>query len=163
MAMTSYLSLTGAKQGEIKGGCTQAGREKKILVYSSDHDVEIPRDTHTGLPTGQRIHHPLIITKAKDCSSPLLFQACCTGEQFTAWELQYFRINDKGQEEHYFTIKLTNAIIVRMREFTPLTFVPENKPFHDMEEVSFTYEKIAWTYETDGIEAEDDWKKPTAA
>ena len=160
MAMTSYLSVTGANQGEIKGGCTQAGREGKILVYRIDHAVEIPKDTHTGLPTGQRIHHPLLITKAKDGSSPLLFQACCSGERFTAWQLQYYRINDKGQEELYFTIKLENAIIVKMREYTPLTFLPDNKPYHDMEDVSFTYEKISWTYETDGIEAEDDWKAP---
>lgn len=29
-----------------------------------------------------------------------------------------------------------------------------------MEEVHFTYSKIIWTHEVDGIEAEDDWKAP---
>ncbi len=163
MANTSYLTLTGANQGAIDGDCPQKGREKSILVYAVDHSIEIPRDTHTGLATGQRIHHPLTITKHKDQASPKLFQACCTGEHLTAWSLKYFRINDKGQEEHYFTIKLSDAIIVNMREYTPLTFLDANKPYKDMEEVSFSYSKISWTYEPAGIESEDNWKAPSAA
>ena len=159
MAMTAYLKVTGAEQGEMKGDCAQSGREDLILVYGSDHSVEIPKDTHTGLPTGQRIHLPFQITKRKDKSSPMLYAACCSGEQCEV-ELKYFRISDKGQEEHYYTIKLSKAIIVTMREHTPLTFLEENKPFRDMEEVQFTYEKIIWTCESDGVEAEDDWKTP---
>ncbi len=160
MANTMYLKVKGANQGDIKGDCTQSGREKAILVYSMDHAVEIPRDTHTGLPSGQRIHKPLKVLKHKDQASPLLFQACCSGEHISSFELDFYRISDKGQEEHYFTIKLENAIIVEMREFTPTTFLEENKPYHDMEEVFFSYEKIVWTYEPDGIESEDDWKSP---
>lgn len=160
MANTMYLKVKGANQGDMKGDCSQSGREDSILVYSLDHAVEIPRDTHTGMPTGQRIHLPLKIQKHKDQASPLLYQACCSGERITEFELDFYRINDKGQEEHYYTIKLENAIIVEMREYTPLTFLAENKPYRDMEEVSFSYEKIVWTYEPDGIEAEDDWNTP---
>lgn len=160
MAMTAYLNLEGKNQGKMEGDCAQKGHENWILVYGSDHSVEIPKDPHTGLPTGQRIHQPLIVTKHKDKSTPKLFQACTSGEQMKTWEMHFMRISEKGQEEHYFTIKLENAIIVQMRENTPLTFLEENKPYHDMEEVSFTYEKIVWTYEPDGVEAEDDWKAP---
>jgi len=53
MAMTSYLTLEGANQGKIEGDVTQKGREKSILVYEIEHEIEIPRDTHTGMPTGQ--------------------------------------------------------------------------------------------------------------
>ena len=67
MALTMYMKVTGKNQGEIKGSCDQGGDKKdKILVYGTDHQVEIPRDTHTGLPTGQRIHLPISITKGKD-------------------------------------------------------------------------------------------------
>lgn len=160
MANTMYLTVTGASQGAINGDCSQSGRENSILVYNMDHTVEIPRDTHTGLPTGQRIHKPLTILKHKDQATPLLYQACCTGEHISSFELDYYRINDKGQEEHYFTITLSNAIIVEMREYTPTTFLEKHKPYHDMEEVSFSYEKIVWTYEPDGVESEDDWTVP---
>lgn len=160
MAMTSYLKLTGTTQGAIEGDCTQQGHEKTILVYAMDHQVEIPRDTHTGLATGQRLHKPMVVTKHLDCASPKLQAACVSGERMTEVVLEFYRINERGLEEHYYTIKLENAIVVETRLFKPMTFIEENKPYHDMEEISFTYEKIIWTYVTDGIEAEDDWKKP---
>lgn len=159
MALTAYMKVTGKSQGEIKGDCPQGGDKKdKVLIYNIDHLVEIPKDTHTGLPTGQRIHHPLTITKHKDLASPKLFQCCCNGEQCEV-EILHYRIKADGTEENYFKVKLEDAIIVNMREYTPLTFVPENKPYQDMEEVSFTYSKITWTYTDGNIEFTDDWKK----
>jgi len=158
MALTSYMKVTGKTQGDIKGDCTQSGDKKdKILVYAIDHSVEIPKDTHTGLPTGQRIHNPLTITKHVDNASPKLYQGCCKGEQMTV-EIDSYRIKETGEEEKYFTVKMEEAIIVDMRSFKPTTFVPDNKPFHDMEEVSFTYSKITWTYADGNIEYTDDWK-----
>jgi type VI secretion system secreted protein Hcp len=158
MALTAYLAVKGKSQGDIKGDCPQGGDKKdKMLVYSLDHQVEIPKDTHTGLPTGQRIHKPFTFVKHKDNASPKLFKACCTGEQCEVVFDQY-RIKPDGTEEKYFTVKLEEAIIVNMREYTPLTFVPENKIYHDMEEVSFTYSKITWTYNDGNIEYVDNWK-----
>ena len=82
MALTAYMKLKGKSQGDIKGDCEQGGDKKdSILVYATEHKVEIPKDTHTGLPTGQRIHHPYKITMAKSQASPKLYKACCTGEQ----------------------------------------------------------------------------------
>ncbi|GHU17264.1 hypothetical protein FACS189475_00830 [Betaproteobacteria bacterium] len=157
MALTAYLTVKGKTQGDIKGDSKQGGDKKdKILVYSIDHSVEIPKDTHTGLPTGQRIHHPLSIVKHKDGATPKLFKASCTGEQSDV-TLDQYRIKEDGTEEKYFTIKLEKAIIVNVREYTPITFLPDNKPYHDMEEISFTYSKITWTYNDGNIEFVDDW------
>ena len=159
MALTSYMKVNGKTQGDIKGDCQQGGDKKdKVLVYASDHLVEIPKDTHTGLPTGQRIHHPFTVTKHKDPASPKLFKACCTGEQCEV-TLDYYRIKDDGTEEKYYTVKMENAIIVSMREYTPMTFLTDNKPYHDMEEVAMTYSKITWTFNDGNIEYTDDWKK----
>ncbi|MDR3135787.1 MAG: Hcp family type VI secretion system effector [Deltaproteobacteria bacterium] len=158
MALTAYLKVEGKTQGEIKGDCPQGGDKKdKILVYAIDHSVEIPRDTHSGLPTGQRIHKSLTVTKHKDQASPKLFKACCTGENVTV-TLDNYRVKPDGTEEKYFTTKLEEAIIVNVREYTPLTFLPEDKPYHDMEEISFSYSKITWTYNDGNIEFVDDWK-----
>ena len=157
MALTAYLAVKGKTQGDIKGDSKQGGDKKdKILVYSIDHSVEIPKDTHTGLPTGQRIHLPLTIVKHKDAATPKLFKATCTGEQSEV-TLDHYRIKEDGAEEKYFTIKLENAIIVNVREYTPITFLQDNKPYHDMEEVSFTYSRITWTYNDGNIEFVDDW------
>jgi type VI secretion system secreted protein Hcp len=152
------MKVTGKTQGQIKGDCTQAGDKKDtMLVYAVDHNVEIPKDTHTGLPTGQRIHHPLKVTKHIDNASPKLAQACCKGEQLTV-EIDHYRIDPTGIEKKYYTIKLEEAIIVQHHAFKPLTFIPDNKPYHDMEEISFTYSKITWTYADGNIEYTDDWK-----
>ncbi len=158
MALTMYMKVVGKNQGDIKGSCEQAGDKKdKILVYSMEHNVEIPHDTHTGLPTGQRIHHPLTVTKAKDVASPKLFAACCKGERVSV-ELDFYRIKETGEEELYYKIKLEDAVVVSMKEETPTTFLAANKPYHDMEDVSFTYSKITWAYSDGNIEYTDDWK-----
>ena len=159
MAMTTYMTIKGKNQGDIQGDCTQQGRENTILCYSIDHHVEIPRDTHTGLATGQRIHCPFRVTTDIGKQTPKVFQACCTGEHVDV-ELQMFRINEKGQEEKYFTIKLQNAIVVDSRVWYPETFLEENKPYKHMQDITFTYETIIWTQTIDGIEAQDSWKKP---
>jgi type VI secretion system secreted protein Hcp len=160
MAMTSYLKVEAANQGELKGDCRQEGREDLIVVYDVEHSVTVPTDPQTGQPTGKRMHKPLQIVKHKDQSSPGLFQACATGETVTV-ELKFFR-SLAGVEEHYFTIKLEDAIVVDMREYTPMVFLNENQAYKDMEAVQFAYGSIIWTYEPDGIETQDNWLKPAS-
>ena len=158
MSLIAYMSVKGNSQGDIKGDCTQGGDKKdKMLVYACNHTVEIPTDTHTGLPTGKRIHHEFLVTKHKDQASPKLFKACCTGESCDV-TLDYYRIAADGSEEKYFTVKLGQAIVASMREYTPTTFLPEDKPYHDMEDVCFAYPKILWNYATGNVEASDDWR-----
>jgi type VI secretion system secreted protein Hcp len=158
--MPSHLSLTGKNQGKIEGSCDIKGREGTILVYALDHHIEIPRDTHSGLPTGKRVHLPMTVTKEIDKSSPKLYQALTSGEQLSEVVLDFYRISPTGTEEKYFTSKLENAIIVSIEAFYPETFIPANEPYKHMEKVSFTYEKVIWTWQPDGIEAEDSWKAP---
>jgi type VI secretion system secreted protein Hcp len=160
MALTGYLTLSGESHGDVEGGCTQRGREKKILVYGVEHRMEIPHDVHTGGPTGQRIHHAFVITKRLDQASPPLWKMCATGERIPIWQLDYYRINEMGMEENYFTIKLDDSIVVNMRQYKPLSFVESSKPFHDMEEVSFAYRRITWEHMDPNKIETDDWKIP---
>lgn len=159
MAITIYMTAQGATQGAIQGDVKQQGRENTILGYALDHNVEIPRDTHTGLPIGQRIHGPLVITTEIGKHTPKIFQACCTGEPLSI-TLDFYRINDKGLEEKYYTVKLTKAIVIDSKEWFPETFVADNKPYKHMQTISMSYESIVWTYVPDGIEAEDGWNAP---
>ncbi len=160
MAMPSYLQATGTTQGKIEGSCDVQGHEGTIEVWAMEHPIEIPRDLHTGLPTGKRIHKPLVIVKHIDKSSPKLYQALTSGEQLSEVVLDYWRINPQGNEEKYYTIKLETAIVVSLETYYPETFLEENENYKHMEKVAFTYEKIIWTWQPDGIEAEDSWKAP---
>ena len=162
MPMPCYLIVEGQNQGKIEGSVKIKGHEGKILVQAVDHTIEIPKSPQTGLPTGKRVHGPMRVTKEIDKSSPKLFQALTSGEQLKTVSLEFYRISPKGTEEKYYTVKLSNAILTSAKSWTPNCLNPDNKQMGHMEDISLTYEKISWTYEPDGIEADDDWLAPQA-
>lgn len=163
MSMPVHLELTGEKQGKIEGSCDMEGRAGTILVQSLDHEILIPRDPQSGSASGKRVHGAMKITKYVDKSTPKLFQALTSGEQLKEVKIKWYRINGKtGKEEHYFTTVLNAAIIVSINTNIPNCLNLASSPFGHMEDVSFTYRKIIWTWEVDGIESEDDWSVPRA-
>ncbi|SDV47142.1 Hcp family type VI secretion system effector [Chitinasiproducens palmae] len=162
MPMPCYLTLEGQNQGKIEGSTKVQGHEGKILVQAVDHVIEIPKSPQTGLPTGKRVHGAMTVTKEIDKSSPKLYQALTSGEQLKDVKLEFYRISPKGTEEKYYTVKLENAILTSMKSWTPNCLDPNNRQMGHMEDLAFTYEKITWTYEPDGIEAEDSWLAPKA-
>ena len=159
-ALNSYLYLEVRDEVSIEGECTQEGHENWITVYGVEHTIEIPMDQYTGLATGQRFHRPLTIIKAVDSSSPLICQALCTGKVMKTFVLDFYRINEKGQEEFYYQITLENATVVNYKLKKPVTFLDAMKPFHDMEEVTFSYDKITWSHKIANKGTSDTWKKP---
>jgi len=162
MPMPCYLSLKGNKQGDIKGSIKIKGHEDTILIQAVNHTIEIPSNSQTGLPAGKRVHFPMTLTKEVDRSSPLLFQALTSGEIMSTVKLQYYRISPKGTEEKYYTVTLTNAMLTSIRAWMPNCLEQANKQMGHMEDVSFTYEKISWTFEPEGIEGQDSWLEPSA-
>ncbi len=163
MARSGYLKIVGTKSGEIKGAVKQKGHEDTIEVLSISHDVSVPRDAHTGQATGRRMHKPMIICKALDKSSPLLFHMLCTNETIKTAEIKINRVNPKGGEELFFTYLLEGVHIVNIE--TDMKSV-KDKNFEylpHMENISFTYSKITWSIEEGGIMASDDWEDRTHA
>jgi type VI secretion system secreted protein Hcp len=160
MAMPLHMELTGLKQGKIEGSCDMRGREGSIYIYSLQHNINIPH--HTGgvggeasLAIGKRVHNPLVVEKQTDKASPKLYMALTTGEHFSDVTIKWYRINKQGKEEHYFTTKLEEAIIIDMSP----AFSSVGDGAH-LETMSFAYKKIIWTWVVDGIEATDAWTEP---
>jgi type VI secretion system secreted protein Hcp len=162
MALNAYLKMKGEKSGDVKGSVTQKGREDTIMVVAYSHEVLSPRDAASGLPTGKRMHKPLTITKEIDKASPILYSILVNNEKITEFELDFWRPSARGSEVHFYTVKLSNASIAEMREYMLDNKVPENMKFPPMEVVTFTYQKIEWTWVDGGITAEDDWEAPVA-
>lgn len=172
MPTPAYMMLEGAKQGLITAGTFtedsvgniyQQGHEDQILVQAFDHQVIIPRDPQSGQPTGQRVHKPLMITKVFDKSSPLIFNALTSGERLEKCHLAWYRTSAKGQQEHYYSIELQDAIIVDVKSRMPNCQDPAMAHFTHLEDVYFTYRKIIWTHEISGTTGSDDWRSPVAA
>jgi len=160
MPMPAHMTLEGEKQGAIEGSCEMSGREGTILLDAFDHTVRIPRDPQSGLSTGKRVHEAMKVVKVYDKASPKLYQALCQGEHMKVVTIKWYRIDPSGQEQHYFTHTLTNAIVVSMHPWMPNCLDPLTESFTHMEEVMFTYQKIRWTWEIDGVESEDSWLTP---
>ncbi len=156
MPMPGNLILTGEEQGLIEGSCELEEREDTILVQAFDHVVEIPTDSR-GVATGRRVHRAMTLTKEIDKSTPMLYQALCTNELLTEAILNWYRLDGTGEYELYYTIRLENAFITRIRPWVPNVLDRAYEGLKHMEDISMSYEKIIWTWEPDGIEYEDVW------
>jgi type VI secretion system secreted protein Hcp len=165
MALNAYLKLKGQKQGEIKGSVTQKGRENKIMVIAVSHSIVSPRDHASGLPTGKRMHKPLVITKEVDKSSPLLYNLLTHNENISKWKLEHWipQLDAKrgvGGEVQHYTVELLNANVASIDFRMANNKHPDLMKFELYEEISFTYQKITWTWNDGGITADDDWEEP---
>jgi type VI secretion system secreted protein Hcp len=158
MPIPGNLTLVGQDQGPIEGSCDIEGREDTILVQAFKHMVEIPTND-SGVPSGRRVHRPLMITKEVDKSSPKLYQVLCSGEVLSEATLRWYRLDGSGEETQYFTVMLQNALIVKVDSWVPDVLDKQYAGYSNMENVWFTYEVIRWTWEEDGIEYEEHWNQ----
>jgi type VI secretion system secreted protein Hcp len=161
MASSAFLTLAGQKQGAITGGVTIKGREGSILVHSFENEILSALDPTSGLPTGKRQHEPIVIVKEIDKSSPKLWSALVNNENLTTWVLRFWATGPTGVEQEIYTITLTNARIASIREFMDENLAPAEATLPLLEEVTFTYQKIQWTWTDGGITATDDWSSAT--
>ena len=162
MAMHAYMWAKGQKSGAIKGSIIQKGREDSVGVIAVSHSIVSPRDPQSGLPTGQRMHKPYVITKELDKSTPIFYQVLCTNENLTEVIIKFYTPQIKattgtGNEVNHFTVKLTNANIASIDFRMANIRHPDLVKFPEWEELAMTYQKIEWTWNDGGITSGDDW------
>ena len=159
--ITKFLKIHAQKQGDIQGSVTQRGKEGTIAVIAVQHAIISPRDPASGLPTGKRVHEPLVIITHIDKATPLLYNSIATNENLPTVELDYHQTDSLGHETLYFKIELTNASISSLSQ-TNLNSQddPNVNLYGEYEEISFVYQKITWTWTDGGITASDDWEAP---
>lgn len=162
MPLNAYLTLKGQKQGAFNGPVTQKGREGSILVHSFSNEILSPRDPQSGLPTGKRTHKPIHILKEVDKTSPQFWSALVDNENLTEWVLRFWSTTANGVEKQTYTIELVNASIASVREYMPDNEDPTKANLPLLEEVSFVYQKIEWTWMDPTVSASDDWETPVA-
>lgn len=133
-SVAGTVTITGAKQGAFN-----------TTLTGLSHEIISPRDPASGLPTGKRMHKPIVFTKQLDSTTPLLLNALVTNENLTSVLIGLLR---NGQQVA--TIKLTNASVADYTDHG------------DTEHWALTYQKIEWTWVDGGITASDDWEAPVA-
>jgi type VI secretion system secreted protein Hcp len=154
MPIPAYMWIN---DGEIKGGCTVAGREDSIEVLEFNHEVRIPTDPDTGTLTGTRKHEAFRIVKAFDQSSALLYKAVCEGLTYETLRLEWYKIDDEGAEIMYFKHELEQVKVCSVKPIMYNVKAKEYERYVHMEEVSFRYGKIKWEYPDGGYEHTDSW------
>ena len=168
MPTPAYLTLSGDNQGDMSSGATGADsvgtmsksdHENEIQVQAFRQNITVPKDPQSGQPTGRRVHTGVTFTKVFDKSSPMIMQALATGEQIKNATFKFFRTSASGEQEHYYTIELEEALITDVTPWFPNALDPSNGPISHMEDVSMSYKVINTTHEVAGTSGSDDWNK----
>jgi type VI secretion system secreted protein Hcp len=162
MSFASYLTLIGKKQNLISEGASsfesignnyQNGREDQIFVRSFNSGFFRPQ----GAQGDGRMHRPLMITKSVDGATPLIMEAFRTAETLSLCQLELYRISPKGFQEHYFTIRLKDAVIFDQDIVSPDVLDPAYAHLAPVEKVCFSYRTIAYAHEVRRTEGSDYW------
>ncbi len=159
MAETVHLFLK-ANGADIKGDSSQTslGREGSIECVYYEQAVKTAREAGSALASGRRQYEPLLIRKRIDKSTPLLARALCNNEVI-AGTFKFFRPNPTGDgtTEQFFTVEITNGRINSQKQIVPDTIVPATSTEPPLEEVTFVFHTITWTYENGGVTHQDTW------
>lgn len=154
------LVVTDSLGVVLAGDDIVGGIPNSVKVVGFTHNINVPFDPLTGLAAGVKVHFPWTMTKEVDASTPKLMEACVSGTNFPEVRLELFRFDPVlGGEVKYFTYTLTNARVVDIK---PITAGSSTGQAAHMEEVTFTYQKVKYTYVPTGASFEDSWQAPPA-
>ena len=156
-AATYALKVEGKKMGWIKGDITKTwkGADEQIEIMTWSHGTKSPRDVATGQATGKRLHQPLECVGKASRAAPLLFTAIITNETLkkvtlTCWSQA--KAGSGAVVAVFYTIELENASLADFQQITEDT---DGTLFYRM---SFTYEKITFTWADGKLEGSDTWE-----
>ncbi|MBN1208006.1 MAG: type VI secretion system tube protein Hcp [Myxococcaceae bacterium] len=159
MAETVHLFLK-ANGTDIKGDSTQVslGREGSIECVYYEQGVITAREAGTSLATGRRQYTPLLIRKRIDKSSPLLMKALCEN-QAVEGTFKFFRPNPTGDgtTEQFYSVSIKKGRVASIKQLSPDSFSPATSTEPPLEEVTFVFHTIEWTYTNGGVTHGDTW------
>jgi type VI secretion system secreted protein Hcp len=138
-AVDMFVKIDG-----IDGESTDKNHEGWIDVLAWSWDMSRPEGglaTSGGrLATGRVTHGDFSVVKTIDKSTPKLHLKCANGQHIPSVTLELCRAN--GEQETYMEYELTDVIVSSV---SMSTTVQGGETF-PIEEVSFNYGKIEWTY-----------------
>lgn len=111
-----YVTITGRKQGSLKGESLSAAHRNQIQGLKYLYQVTVPQDSATGMATGRRQRTPVTFTKEWGASSPQLYQAMATNELLNV-VFEFVRIGPDGREQVFQRVTLTDAGIVAIKQY----------------------------------------------
>ena len=157
MASPAYITITDEQGKQVRAKVNIRGREGTAEALAFDYYVSIPADANTGQLTSVRKHGVAQITKTYDRASPILFDVCCRGATLQKVCIDWYRINDRGEEENYFSHVLSGVKVVKFHQHMAHVKQAENDEVDHQETVSFRFRKIELIHPEGNIKAVDEW------
>jgi type VI secretion system secreted protein Hcp len=156
MAEPVYLKLE-IDRYDIEGESTKSSmdREGSIECSTYHQEVKTSLDPVTGQPSGKRQVGAVTISKRIDKTTPLLIKALCERVPQTGMvdaEFRFFRmaVGGSGAEEHYYTVLARGGHIASVDQLSEDPIAAGDGAPPMMEQVSFVFPDITWTYEIGG-------------
>jgi type VI secretion system secreted protein Hcp len=98
-----------------------------------------------------------VATKEWGAASPQIFQAIATNESLPLVEFEFLRTDPRGLETVIETVTLTNATVSGFKQYIGFPDPGEQPSNRQLEDVSFTFQKIEITSTEGKTTAVDDW------
>lgn len=149
MLKIGYMTVTPETTGApITGPSVYKMAPDTIEIVDIVHMVRHEFDEQHGTPSGDRKHEPLMVYKAVDCTSPLLYAMCCNAELCTEVKVQYFiQVGNQPDPVDFFSWRLKNAYIIHVRQISASELGPAFEEQYDLlEEIAFSYQEIEWQH-----------------
>ncbi len=162
MAVEFYVMVKASKQGTFMGESAKPAHKDQIAASDFEYSVVSPRDLASGNASGKRQHNPIKIIKEWGASTPQFFQALITNEVLKLVTFEFVQNNAEGKEEVFYTVKLTNAAVSKVAQFTsPQEGAGRGSPGPSrfLEAIEFTFQKIELGHMIAKTSASDDWHK----
>ncbi|MCJ8204556.1 Hcp family type VI secretion system effector [Pseudomonas sp. RGM2987] len=172
MAIPAYMSIIGpnnelvtadASTPKSVGNLYQSGHIDEVMVQAIEHRITVPYSPQSGQVAGQRLHHPLVVTKIFDRTSPLLQGFLSSRQLLKSVEISWYRTSSEGKEERYYTTTLMDVSIVEIKDYMLHCQDPANAHLTHMQEVHFSYRQIDWTHIGSSTSNTDSWGAAPAA
>lgn len=159
MASPAYVWIVDDQGNEVKGDCKVQGREGSIEIFQFSYGVSMPVDKFNGSTNGTRQHDTVNMTKPYDPTSPILFKAACDGKTLKQVIVKWYRINENGKEEEYFTHSLEDVKVVSYQQQLLHTKDEMNNDHVHEDVIQLRFAKITIKHHDGNIEHSDTWLK----
>ena len=99
----------------------------------------------------------MVVTKEWNAASPQILTAAASNEVLTLVEFEFTKTGPSGQQTVFESVTLTNATISAAKQYMGFPDAGEPPNPHELEDVSFTFQKIEVTNHEGKTTFVDDW------
>jgi type VI secretion system secreted protein Hcp len=160
-AIDAYLWVSGPK-GEIEGHAQRDVKATQVLEFT--HGPTKPGDLKAGLAAGKRIHEPITLLLKLDTATAEIWKALKPQDKLQV-RFGFYRpaaaaitATPAAAQQPYYQLTLGDAAIEKLEVVPPEKVQdPGNKDRTEYLRISFTFQKIEYTWTDGGKTASDDW------